>query len=324
MAYQVGVRVRRSNGVSFQGNEDWTPDFLSDFREIAFAGVTGSGKADLILVTANTVLVRRSTGFSFGPEEDWTQGPLPLGRGTYFADVDGDGRADLILVTSQTVKVRRSTGSSFGPEEDWTHGACYGSRGTFFADVDGDRKADCILVNDNTTTVRRSTGRDFGPGPQANEDWSSGPYFGNLGTYFADVDGDGKADAIVRNELAFGLRVLIVRRSTGANFKLPNEEWAAGPDVGSRGTFFADVDGDGRADAIAVNDNPDPATYGPGVLIRRSTGNSFGPIEDWGGFAPYLELVGTYFADVDGDGQADAIAVGRLEPPPGPTYGSPG
>jgi hypothetical protein len=75
-------------------------------------------------------------------------------------------------------------------------GPCFGSRSTFFADVDGDGKAEVILVND-TITVRRSTGKDFGPGPQANEDWSHGPCFGSLGTFFADVRGDGRADAIL-------------------------------------------------------------------------------------------------------------------------------
>jgi hypothetical protein len=47
-----------------------------------------------------------------------------------------------------------------------------------------------------TVTVRRDTGSDFGP----NEDWTHGPYFGTLGIFFADVTGDGKADAIVVND----------------------------------------------------------------------------------------------------------------------------
>jgi hypothetical protein len=103
-------------------------------------------------------------------------------------------------VPAFTITVRRSTGKDFGPgaqaDEDWSHGPCIGSRGTFFADVNGDGKAEVILVNDDTVTVRRSTGKDFGPGPQANEDWSHGPCFGSRGTFFADVDGDGRADAI--------------------------------------------------------------------------------------------------------------------------------
>ena len=42
----------------------------------------------------------------------------------------------------------------------------------------------------------------------------------------------------------------------------PNEDWTHGAYFGSRGTFFADVTGDGRADAIVVNDDT--------VTVRRS------------------------------------------------------
>jgi hypothetical protein len=52
-----------------------------------------------------------------------------------------------------------------------------------------------------------------------------------------------------------------VRRSNGSSF-LPNEDWTSGPYLGSRGIQFADVTGDGRADAIVVNDNR--------VTVRRS------------------------------------------------------
>jgi hypothetical protein len=43
-----------------------------------------------------------------------------------------------------------------------------------------------------------------------------------------------------------------------------NEDWTHGAYYGSRGTFFADVTGDGRADAIVVNDNT--------VTVRRAFG----------------------------------------------------
>ena len=59
----------------------------------------------------------------------------------------------------------------------------------------GDRKADAIVVNEDTVTVRRSTGNAFGP----NEDWTQGAYLGNKGIFFADADGDHRADAIVSN-----------------------------------------------------------------------------------------------------------------------------
>jgi uncharacterized protein YqfB (UPF0267 family) len=197
------ITVRRSTGAGFGPNEDWTHGACYGSRGTYFADVTGDGKADCILINDGTITVRRSTGNGFGPNEDWTHGACYGAVGTFFADVTGSGRADCILVNRDTICVRRSTGSDFGPgmqaNEDWTHGACYGSRGTYFADVTGDGKADCILVNKDTITVRRSTGSDFGPGMQANEDWTHGACYGNLGTFFADVDGDGKADVVIVN-----------------------------------------------------------------------------------------------------------------------------
>ena len=124
--------------------------------------------------------------------------------------------------------------------------------------------------------------------------WSSVPYFGSEGTFFADVSGNGKSDAIVINRSE-----IVVRRSLGSSFG-PNEWWLNAAFHGDKGTFFADVDGDGKADAIAVSST--------GISVRRSTSDGFGPAEPWSA-TPYFGEVATFFADVDGDGKADAIVV---------------
>lgn len=59
---------------------------------------------------------------------------------------------------------------------------------------------------------------------------------------------------------------------------MSNELWTDGPYYGSRVTFFADVTGDGKADATVVNDDR--------VTVRRSTGSGSGPNENWTG-EPY-------------------------------------
>jgi hypothetical protein len=95
-------------------------------------------------------------------------------------------------------------------------------------------------------TVRRSDGSKFVP----NEYWTDGPYYASKGSFFADVTGDGKADAIVVDEYR-----VTVRPSDGSRF-LPNEYWTADPYYGDRGTFVADVTGDRRADAVVVSTTP--------------------------------------------------------------------
>ncbi|NEQ98786.1 MAG: hypothetical protein F6K30_19040 [Cyanothece sp. SIO2G6] len=303
-----GITVRRSTGSSFGAYETWTDNTYWGERGTFFADVDGDNQADAIVVNNNGITVRRSTGSSFGAYETWTDNTYWGERGTFFADVDGDNQADAIVVNNNGITVRRSTGSSFGAYETWTDNAYWGERGTFFADVDGDTRADAIVVNNNGITVRRSTGSGFG----AYETWTDNTYWGERGTSFTDVDGDGRADAVVVNDGG-----ITVRRSTDGKFGA-YETWTDNTYWGERGTFVGDsghplelasgqlrtpdtdVDGDGRADAIVVNQNA--------ITIRRSTGSSFGAYET-GTNNTYYGEKGTFFADVDGDNQADAIVV---------------
>lgn len=142
----------------------------------------------------------------------------------------------------------------------------------------------------SNVTVRRSSGSEFRP----NEAWTDGPYFGSRGTFFADVNGDRRADAIVVND-----DTVTVRRSNGNGFDAKGD-WTHGAFFGDLGTYFADVDGDGKADAIAVNNDS--------VYVRRSNGSGFNGNQDWTHGA-YFGDNGIYFADVTGDGRADAIVV---------------
>ena len=75
-------------------------------------------------------------------------------------------------------------------------------------------------------TVRRSDGKQQFLG---NEAWTEGPFYGSRGTFFADVTGDGKADAIAVND-----NRMTVRRSDGKQQFLGNEAWTEGPFYGFR------------------------------------------------------------------------------------------
>jgi hypothetical protein len=86
-------------------------------------------------------------------------------------------------------------------------------------------------------------------------------------TQFADVTGDGRADAIVVNN-----DKITIRRSDRARF-LQHESWTDNPYYGSRGTYFADVTDDGKADAIVVNNDK--------ITVRRSDGARFLQHESW-------------------------------------------
>jgi FG-GAP-like repeat len=124
----------------------------------------------------------------------------------------------------------------------------YGNIATFLADVTGDGKADLIAINSTGTTVRRSTGTIFGP----SEFWGNPFYNTDTGTgrenFFADVSGDGKADAIVVNNDGISVRV-----STGTSFGA-TQFWGS-TFYGARGTFLANVNGEVGDEIIVVNDS---------------------------------------------------------------------
>ena len=183
---------------------------------------------------------------------------------------------------------------------------------TQFADVSGDHLADQIVVNDSGIIVLRNTGYGmFGP---AAEVWSSVPFYGAYhidgltvgNTFFADVDGDGKADAIAVNDTG-----VTVRRSDSTKF-LANETWATGlvprsyhiNGVSHPNIYFVDVNHDQAADAVTVDDN------GVWVQLADKVHHTFGAATNWTAGAFY-GTNGMFFADVTGDGSADAIAVNR-------------
>ena len=110
----------------------------------------------------------------------------------------------------------------------------------------GEGWADAIVVNDNTVTVRRAAADcfiwcwNFRFDP--NEDWTSGPYFGTTLNAFADVDGDGRADAIVING---GQGAPFIRRSDGSRFQ-GNQLWSSSFVPGTKGSFLFDLNFDHR------------------------------------------------------------------------------
>jgi len=128
------------------------------------------------------------------------------------------------------------------------------------------------------------------------EIWNSDPFHGTHGTFFADVNGDGKADAVAVEDGSIG-----VLPSSGSGFGA-YRTWSGRDLIASHGVFVADVTGDGSADAIAVGDSS--------ILVYPSTGSSFGEPQLWNSSPFYGDTRGTYFVDVNADGKADAVAMG--------------
>jgi hypothetical protein len=271
------VSVLPSNGSNgFNSIQTWSSVGYFGSRGTFFADVTGDGKADGIVVNDDKVTVRRSDGTKFLANESWTTNRFYGTYGTFIADVTGDGKADLIGINPGIITVRRSTGSGFAANENWLLQDLPSALHILFGDIDGDKDADLVVVGTDTVHVWKAsstaTSGSFGP----ELDFTLGPYYGDQGTFLADVDGDKKDDCIVVNK-----NNITVRRSTGNIFNA-NETWLNSAYYGlDHGTFFANVGGSNNvagfpnsfADVIAVNDS--------GIYVRKSTGSNFGSTEFW-------------------------------------------
>ena len=188
------------------------------------------------------------------------------------------------------------------------------------ADVNGDGKADIIGRNAEGVHVALSTGLGF-----ANEElwsqefsdvqgWGAAEYSSTI--RWADVNGDHKADLIIRSRE--GIRVAL---STGNSFEQStlwtnyfsddsSQQWKKV--TGYSGTIrMADVNGDGLADIVARGEK--------GIYVSLSTSTSFmqptlwsTEFSDLGNIVWQGAQYSTSFqlGDVNGDGMDDLIARG--------------
>jgi len=288
-----------------------------------FADVDGDGKLDLIVAneTGNSVSVFRNTSASgsissgsFASKIDFTTGVTPLIIAV--GDLDGDGKPDIVVVdaVSDSVSILRNTSTlgsitsgSFAAEVGFVTGAI--PNGIAIGDLDGDGKPDLVVTNNNSNSV--SVFRNIGTSGSittssfaAKVDFATGtnPIFVAIG----DLDGDGKADLAVANNISNNVSVL---RNTSSPGSITGTSFAAKIDfaagVNPVGLVIGDADGDGKLDLMIANQS------GNSVSLLRNTSVS-GSISA-GSFASKIDLStgalpsGVAFGDVDGDGRPDLL-----------------
>jgi hypothetical protein len=274
-----------------------------------FADVDGDGKADAIAAKADRVWWRRSNGCAFESSRPLTHTPFFGTLGTYFADVTGDNKVDPIANNSNGVIVRRS-------EDGRRVRAIDGplNKNVTFADIDGDGRADAVEMEPQGIIVRFSSSDARFTNPVNSTPPSRPAQYGTHGTYFADVNGDKRADAIFVND--WGISVRQTSPNDPLPYFYPADAWTADAYYGQIMNAFVDMTGDGYADAVAVNYDGiavrDSLRFGfRGLNANNEVTSGDFAIRPWG----YWTLDGFYgtrqtsFADVDGDGAADAIAV---------------
>jgi hypothetical protein len=274
------------------------------------------GSRDVVVVEDTAANARAPKAPTFGPVALWSTSFCVLAEVCLFGDVNGDGMADGVSFDhgntgTLAVNVALSNGNALGPVSRWGVVFCPSNAICAVGDVNGDGKADAVSFNQsftsNTVRVQLSDGTKFIDTGLWND------FFCLTGEEcrVADVNRDGKADIVSFARGADGTNAVYVGLSNGAGFG-PRTMWSASFCT-KRGTFtsetcgVADVNGDGRADAVAFFQDPNE-----GVWVSLSTGTSFGPAQQWSA-SFCTKLMVCALGDVNGDRSADAIAFGHGE-----------
>lgn len=294
-----------------------TPDFVdaqpfaigSNVYSLATGDFMGNGHQDIVTADG-TVWVGDGTG-------NFTAGPtLPVGSYLAVADVNGDNLPDIIeTFDSNQVAVfinttqPGDTSPSFAAPVYFNTGTCATAVTT--ADVNGDGLPDIIVTDTgayavdvliNTTTsssqVSFANFQAFPAGNGAN--WVTA----------ADLNGDGKPDLIVANNIDNTISVYI-------NTTTPLLDTASftTQQVFSVGNLpnmvtTADIDGDGKIDVVVANNSENAISVLLNTTPLLSTSASFAAEETFAtGNAPDSVVV----VDVDGDGKPDLVAADAVD-----------
>lgn len=248
------------------------------------------------------------------------------GSGTVeFGDITGSGLDDYLLVSSTGATTDFwNAGPGGGGAPVWVNegqiAAGTGSGNVAFADVSGDGRDDYLVVNSSTGAV--SEWHNGGPalgGDPSKPVWvSEGTIATGIagGTVeFADINGDGRADYLSVNPSTGAVtEYLNAGPPSGGDPAKPvwvNEGVIATGAIASGQTaMLADLNGDRRADYLAVNSSTGAVTEY--LNVAPSGGDPAKPV--WvnkGQVASGVLTSGTHvaFADLNGDLRADYLTV---------------
>lgn len=217
-------------------------------------------------------------------------------------DLTGDGKADLVALESDgSITAADGTGNGFTNYHKIASGfGLHVSADRLnYVDADGDGKADLIgLETNGSLTLAKGTGSGFTDYHTISSGY--GEYINNSRLKFGDITGDGKADALaVESDGSLTLAV-----GTGDGFTNFHKVATGFGEylTGSR-LKLADINGDGKADLIALENNGS-------LTLATSNGDGFSNYHTISsGYGDYVSNDRLRFGDVTGDGKADILAV---------------
>jgi hypothetical protein len=193
-----------------------------------------------------------------------------------------------------------------------TFGTGAGPQSVTEVDINGDGKPDLIVANsqDGTVSVLLNTTAPgaITPSFAAQQTFATGGE--PVSVTVADVNGDGKPDLIVGNAGSTTVSVLLNTTAPGATTPSFSAQTIFAVGSSPSSVAAADINGDGKPDLIATNQNDNTVSVLLNTTAPGATTPSFAPQQAFavGSFPNSIAA-----ADVNGDGRPDLIVANYLD-----------
>jgi hypothetical protein len=307
------LEPRRTPTLTFAAQQTFA---VGSGPEVVAAGdFNGDGRPDLAVANFNDQTVSvllNATGpgagtAAFAAQQTFAAGTNPIGVAV--GDFNGDGRPDLAVVNLKSNNVSvllnttpaGSTTPTFAAQQTFAAG-----NSPFFVavgDFNGDGRPDLAVTNqfDHTTSVLLNTTPAGTPLPTFAPQKTFAVGDTPRGVAAADVNGDGRPDLAVANQVDKTVSVLLntTAAGSGAASFAAQQTFAVG-DTPS-GVAAGDVNGDGRPDLAVAN-----LFSGVSVLLNTTAaGSGAASFAAQQTFAAGKDPRNVAVADLDGDGRPD-------------------
>jgi gliding motility-associated-like protein len=315
---QLPFKILFTSCTSFESNSFSGPvQFSRNNIMGAIGDIDGDGRPDFVFANLpdKCFSVLRNTGspgsISFAAQNDFNDGGEPYGLA--LGDFDGDGKTDVVVTSyPYAISAYRNTSTpgniSFAPVVRLA--AEMSTYSVAVTDCDLDGRPDIIVTNhdSNPGTIsifgNTSTVGALSFAPQLKFNCGNWPRNLEVG----DIDGDGKPEVIIANQLSKSISILKNAGSPGTISYLPPMDIAMPAATYPESVALGDLNGDNKPDiAVANNDNPGTIS----ILVNSGAMGtlSFNSRTDiTSGKNPFRVRM----EDLDGDGKTD-LAVTNQE-----------